>query len=69
VVAIIRVGINVLAAWVLAKANRSSLNVQGAYQHILTDLYGFLGTVLAAIVILTTGYARADAIASLLVVS
>ncbi len=68
-VAIIRVGINVLAAWVLAKANRSSLNVQGAYQHILTDLYGFLGTVLAAIVILTTGYARADAIASLLVVS
>jgi len=62
------VGINVLAAWVLAKANRSSLNVQGAYQHILTDLYGFLGTVLAAIVILTTGYARADAIASLLVV-
>ena len=68
VVAIIGVGINVLAAWVLAKANRSSLNVQGAYQHILTDLYGFLGTVLAAIVILTTGYARADAIASLLVV-
>ena len=68
-VAIIRVGINVLAAWVLAKANRSSLNVQGAYQHILTDLYGFLGTVLAAIVILTTGYVRADAIASLLVVS
>ncbi len=68
-VAPIGVGINVLAAWVLAKANRSSLNVQGAYQHILTDLYGFLGTVLAAIVILTTGYARADAIASLLVVS
>jgi len=40
---------------VLAKANRSSLNVEGAYQHILTDLYGFIGTVIAGIVILTTG--------------
>jgi len=69
VVAIIGVAVNILAAWVLAKANRSSLNVQGAYQHILTDLYGFIGTVIAAIVILTTGYARADAIASLFVVA
>jgi cobalt-zinc-cadmium efflux system protein len=68
VVAIIGVVVNVAAAWVLAKANRSSLNIAGAYQHILTDLYGFLGTVIAAVVILTTGYARADAIASLLVV-
>jgi len=42
--------------------------VQGAYQHILTDLYGFIGTVLAGIVIFITGYARADAIASLVVV-
>jgi len=54
---------------VLAKANRSSLNVEGAYQHILTDLYGFIGTAIAAIVILTTGYTRADSIASLVVVA
>jgi cobalt-zinc-cadmium efflux system protein len=68
VVALIGVAVNIAAAWVLAKANRSSLNVEGAYQHILTDLYGFIGTVIAAIVILTTGYTRADAIASLFVV-
>ena len=68
VVALIGVAVNVLAAWVLAKANRTSLNVEGAYQHILTDLYGFIGTVIAAIVILTTGYTRADSIASLVVV-
>ena len=55
VVALIGVAVNVIAAWVLAKANRSSLNVEGAYQHILTDLYGFIGTVIAGIVILTTG--------------
>jgi len=69
VVALVGVLVNIVAAWVLAKANRSSLNVDGAYQHILTDLYGFIGTVVAGIVILTTGYNRADAIASLVVVA
>ncbi|MFZ1286083.1 MAG: cation diffusion facilitator family transporter, partial [Candidatus Phosphoribacter sp.] len=69
VVALVGVAVNIAAAWVLAKANRSSLNVEGAYQHILTDLYAFIGTVIAAIVILTTGYLRADAIASLVVVA
>lgn len=69
VVALVGVVVNIAAAWVLAKANRSSLNVEGAYQHILTDLYGFIGTVVAAVVILTTGFTRADAIASLVVVA
>jgi len=69
VVALIGVAVNIAAAWVLARANRSSLNISGAYQHILTDLYGFIGTVIAAIVILTTGYTRADSIASLIVVA
>jgi cobalt-zinc-cadmium efflux system protein len=68
VVAVIGVGVNVVAAGMLARANRGSLNVEGAFQHILTDLYGFLGTVVAGVVILTTGFTRADAIASLLVV-
>jgi cobalt-zinc-cadmium efflux system protein len=69
VVALIGVAVNILAAWVLAKANRSSLNVEGAFQHILTDLYGFIGTVVAGIIIITTGYNRADPIASLIVVA
>ena len=69
VVAIVGVAVNLVIAWVLAKANRSSLNVEGAFQHILTDVYGFLGTVAAGIVILATGYTRADSIASLLVVA
>src|SRR5262249_247879 len=44
-------------------------NVEGAYQHILTDLYGFIGTVVAAVVIILTGFTKADAVASLLVVA
>jgi cobalt-zinc-cadmium efflux system protein len=67
IVAAVGVIVNLLAAWVLAKANRESLNVEGSFQHILTDLYAFAGTLVAGIVILTTGFDRADAIASLAV--
>lgn len=69
VVALVGIVVNVAVAWLLARANRSSLNIEGAYQHILTDLYGFIGTVIAAIVIITTGWMKADAVASLVVVA
>src|SRR6185437_2415040 len=49
------------------KANRQSLNVEGSFQHILTDLYAFIGTAVAALIILITGFDRADPIASLFV--
>jgi cobalt-zinc-cadmium efflux system protein len=67
VVAAVGVVVNLAAAWVLAKANRQSLNVEGSFQHILTDLYAFIGTLVAGIVIIVTGFDRADAIASLIV--
>ncbi|MHB8242070.1 MAG: cation diffusion facilitator family transporter, partial [Solirubrobacteraceae bacterium] len=59
--------VNLLAAWTLAKANRRSLNVEGSLQHILTDLYGFIGTAIAAGVILVSGFQRADPLVSLLI--
>jgi cobalt-zinc-cadmium efflux system protein len=68
VIAIVGIAVNLVATWVLSKANRSSLNIEGAFQHILTDLYGFIGTAIAGVVILTTGFSRADSIASLIVV-
>jgi cobalt-zinc-cadmium efflux system protein len=66
-VALIGVLVNTVATWTLASANRQSLNVEGSFQHLLTDLYGFIGTAVAAVVILLTGFQRADAIVSLLV--
>ena len=69
VVAVAGIVVNVAASWVLARANRSSLNVEGAFRHVLTDLYGFIGTVIAGIIVVTTGFTRADAIASLIVVA
>src|ERR1700744_1603856 len=67
VVALVGVGVNLAATWTLARANRESLNVEGSFQHLLTDLYGFIGTAVAAIVILATGFERADPIVSLLI--
>jgi cobalt-zinc-cadmium efflux system protein len=68
VVASVGVVVNVAASVILSRANRTSLNIQGAYRHVLTDLYGFIGTVVAGIIIVTTGFSRADSIASLIVV-
>ena len=59
--------VNLLATWLISKANRSSLNVEGAFQHILNDLFAFIATAIAGLVILLTGFARADAIAALVV--
>jgi cobalt-zinc-cadmium efflux system protein len=67
VVALVGVVVNLAASWTLARANRQSMNVEGSFQHILTDLYAFIGTAIAAGVILLTGFERADAIVSLLV--
>jgi cobalt-zinc-cadmium efflux system protein len=68
VVASVGVAVNLAATFILSRANRTSLNMEGAYRHILTDLYGFIGTVVAGIIIVITGFSRADAIASLIVV-
>ncbi len=67
IVALVGVLVNLLATWTLARANRESLNVEGSFQHLLTDLYGFIGTAVAAGVILATGFQRADPIVSLLI--
>lgn len=67
IVALLGIVVNLLATWTLSKANRESLNVAGAYQHILTDLLAFVITAIAGAVILISGFRRADGIASLVV--
>src|SRR6185437_7565025 len=54
-----------LATRELARANRESLNVEGAFQHLVTDLFAFVVTGAAGAVILATGFDRADGIAAL----
>lgn len=69
ITALAGVAVNVAATWCISRANRSSLNVEGAYQHILNDLFAFIGTAVAALIVVTTGFARADGIATLIVVA
>ena len=66
-VALAGIVVNLVVARVLSAGgdHSHSLNVEGAYRHILTDLFGFVLTAAAAAVILATGFRRADALASL----
>jgi cobalt-zinc-cadmium efflux system protein len=79
-VALVGVAVNVAATLLIVRAgaakgprnlNRAgprNLNLAGAFQHILTDLYAFIATAVAGVVIIVTGFGRADAIATLVVV-
>jgi cobalt-zinc-cadmium efflux system protein len=72
-VALAGIAVNLVAARMLGghahghSHGGRSLNLEGSYKHILTDLYGFIATALAAVVILASGFSRADPIASLLI--
>jgi len=67
VIALIGLVANVIAARTLHAASGASLNVRGAYLHVLSDLLGSIGTVVAALVIHLTGWLLADPIVSVLV--
>ena len=70
-VALAGVVVNIAATLLIARAGRGhspSLNVAGAFRHIVTDLYAFVATAVAGLIIVLTGFARADAIATLVVV-
>lgn len=66
-VGLVGAAVNVATTSLLHGASRQSLNVEGAYRHLLTDLFAFLATAAAGAIVLLTGFDRADSIASLLV--
>ncbi|HEY2042319.1 MAG TPA: cation diffusion facilitator family transporter [Jatrophihabitans sp.] len=66
-VAVVGIVVNVVAVLLAGRANRSSLNVRGALAHIVNDLWAFVATAVAGLVIVLTGWQRADALASLVV--
>jgi cobalt-zinc-cadmium efflux system protein len=66
-VGLLGAAVNVGSAWALAKAERRSLNVEGARAHVMADLYASLGAAIAGVIILTTGFREADPIAALAV--
>src|SRR5262249_45776072 len=69
VTALAGIAVNLAGVCAVGRANRASLNVEGAFQHVLNDLFAFVATAVAGLVVLTTGFRQADAIASLVVVA
>ena len=67
VVALVGVAVNLVATAVLARGDRESLNMRGAFLHVATDLAAFAGTAVAGGLVLATGWDRFDPIAGLLV--
>ena len=69
ITALVGIAVNVAATLMISRANRTSLNVEGAFQHILNDLFAFVATAIAGVIMLMTQFWRADAIATLIVVA
>lgn len=67
VVAVVGLVANAVSMWLLGRAQKRSINVRGAYLEVLGDLIGSAAVIVAAIVIVTTGFMQADAIASLFI--
>jgi cobalt-zinc-cadmium efflux system protein len=67
IAALVGIVVNIAAVRVLSGAGRRSLNVEGAFQHVLTDLFAFIATAVAGAIVLSTGFDRADGIAALIV--
>jgi cobalt-zinc-cadmium efflux system protein len=68
VVAAVGVAVNVAATVAVSRASMDRMDTAGAFAHLMTDVWAFAGTLIAGIIILATGFNRADSIASLVVV-
>jgi cobalt-zinc-cadmium efflux system protein len=66
-IAVAGVAVNLATGAILLRARSGSLNVEAAFRHVVADLLGSIGVIVAALVILLTGRLEADPIASILI--
>lgn len=67
VVALVGLAVNAAGLLLLRPGRGESLNVRGAYLEVLGDALGSVAVVVASLVVLATGFARADGIASVVI--
>lgn len=67
IIAVIGLLANAISAWVLNRQRDHSVNVQGAFLHVLADMLGSVAVLVAGGVIIVTGWQYADVIASLVI--
>jgi cobalt-zinc-cadmium efflux system protein len=59
--------VNAVGAWILWSSQAGSLNVRAAFLHVVADLLGSVGVVVAAVLVLTLGWTRADPVIAILI--
>ncbi len=59
--------VNIIAAWILHGSAEHSMNVEGAFRHVMADLMGSVGVVISGVLIITLGWTIADPILSVLI--
>ena len=59
--------VNIIAAWILHASSEHSMNVEGAFQHVVADLLGSIGVILSGICVLVFGWTIADPIISVVI--
>ena len=59
--------VNIIAAWILHASSEHSMNVQGAFQHVIADLLGSIGVIVSGVLILAFGWTIADPIISVVI--
>lgn len=69
VVAVAAIGavVNLIATWLAGRADRSGLNIRGVLAHLVSDIWAFGATLVSGVVVLATGWLRADAVATFVV--
>jgi cobalt-zinc-cadmium efflux system protein len=67
VVAVVGLAVNLVAAAILARAGHDTLNMRAALRHVIADAIGSAGVLVAALVILVTGWRYADPLAGALI--
>lgn len=69
IVAFIGLLVNVLVAWIMMRGSdvKENLNMRGAYLHVLSDMLGSVGAIIAALLIMFFGWGWADPLASIIV--
>jgi cobalt-zinc-cadmium efflux system protein len=66
-IAAVGLAANAVGAAILHRGHDHSLNQRGAYLHIVSDLLGSFGALLAGVIILVTGWVQADPLVSVLI--
>ncbi|MHC5310271.1 cation diffusion facilitator family transporter [Myroides sp. LJL116] len=69
IIAFIGLLVNILVAWIMFKGAdvKDNLNMRSAYLHVISDMLGSVGAIIAALLIMFFGWQWADPVASILV--